>query len=216
EDGTRSAALRRTLAHPRADVRIAGLRFGARGALTADARATVERMASEDPLTGLLNRARFMSRLQHEMRRAGRHGRPLSVIVLDIDSFRRINDGHGHAAGDQALKRLAQVMRGLQRDTDALGRMGGEEFALLLPETDLEGAGTVAERLREQVQAVRLSRRGARIDFTVSLGVAQFGHGESAEHLLARADEGLHEAKRAGRNRTIALGAARRETVRTG
>ncbi|WP_404384232.1 diguanylate cyclase [Caenispirillum salinarum] len=163
----------------------------------------LERLATTDTLTGALNRRAFMARLETETQRAGRHGHDFAVLMLDIDHFKRINDTRGHAAGDQALVAFADTLRGHLRDTDSLGRLGGEEFAVLLPETGADGAATLAERLRAAVAAARVTTDAATFGFTTSAGLASFA-GDTPESLLRRADGALYRAKEGGRDRVVA------------
>jgi diguanylate cyclase (GGDEF)-like protein/PAS domain S-box-containing protein len=164
--------------------------------------ANLQKLAGTDPLTGLANRARFSALAADEIRRAQRYGRPLAVVMLDIDYFKGINDTYGHGVGDMALQAFAGLCRGMVREPDLVARLGGEEFALLLPETDRAGGLALAERLRAAVAAMRLAELP--LAMTVSAGVADVGPGEDAvDAALARADEALYEAKRAGRNRSV-------------
>ncbi|MYM35999.1 diguanylate cyclase [Duganella sp. FT94W] len=161
-------------------------------------------LATTDFLTGLPNRREFMGRLEQEQGRLRRDiGSVAAVLLLDIDHFKRINDEHGHAAGDVVLRQLAQLMRDSQRKIDMLGRIGGEEFAILLPGTDLEAGVVFAERLRQRVAqtAMRLDD-GVALHITVSIGVAVMG-GKTAggDQALSRADQALYRAKGGGRNR---------------
>lgn len=166
--------------------------------------AELRRLATVDSLTGLANRRHFMELVESEAARARRYRRPLSLLVIDADHFKRINDTHGHPAGDEVLKAFAEVGRATLRRTDTLGRLGGEEFAVLLPETDLDGAQLLAERLR-----TRLARHTVRYDnrsivFTISVGGATWSPDDGAvEPLFKRADDALYEAKRTGRNRVV-------------
>jgi diguanylate cyclase (GGDEF)-like protein len=158
----------------------------------------VRKQAITDELTGLVNRRRFNEALDDEIERSQRLGTTLSVLLADLDDFKRINDRFGHPAGDQALRDFANLLRVHLRDIDVAGRLGGEEFGVILPETDLDGALTVAERLRRHVES--RSRAGdADVGLTTSVGVAQFRSG-SREDLLRRADEGLYRAKQRGKN----------------
>jgi two-component system cell cycle response regulator len=166
--------------------------------------AELRRLAEEDALTGLANRGAFSDALARELARAGRHGGPLSVAFVDVDHFKAVNDGHGHAAGDLVLRELALAMRPLVRKEQLLARIGGEELALLLPGVPLEKAAVFAEKVRALVEGRAVEFEGKRIAVTVSVGVAALAAGEPAEALLARADARLYEAKRAGRNRVIA------------
>ncbi|MBF5095341.1 diguanylate cyclase [Azospirillum sp. INR13] len=174
----------------------------------------LRRMATTDPLTGLNNRRRFMELAEVEMARLRRYGRPVSVLMLDIDRFKAINDTHGHAVGDRALVRLAEVCRAELRDTDHVGRVGGEEFAIILPETPLESATEVAERLRHRLSMADVALQpgghsggqssGGTLRMTVSIGVAICGDEDaSIERALGRADRALYEAKSLGRNRVV-------------
>jgi diguanylate cyclase (GGDEF)-like protein len=160
----------------------------------------LEQLARTDGLTGLLNQRAFKERLEEEFRRALRHGDPLSLLMLDLDHFKRLNDRRGHPFGDRVLRRIAEVTVEAVRETDLVARCGGEEFAVILPRTSLNGALTVAERIREAIEALDLE--GERT--TVSVGIAGFpgSHARSAELLVRAADEALYSSKRAGRNRT--------------
>lgn len=164
--------------------------------------AQLSELASTDALTGCANRRQFLERLTHEMARATRYGGTLSVIALDLDHFKAINDTHGHGAGDEALKHFATLAKRLLRTQDTLGRIGGEEFAILLPDTNEAGAVILAERLREQIERTAVQYGGHAIAMTVSAGVAQRRQAtDTPEDLLKRADETLYTAKRGGRNR---------------
>lgn len=170
--------------------------------------ATVERrnselevMASTDPLTGLTNRRRFAERAEEEIRRAHRYDVPLTLIVGDIDHFKAVNDGWGHDVGDVALRHIADVWRRELRDVDLSARMGGEEFIALLPETGLQQAQWVAERIRAAAADTQLSAVGiSALGLTISLGVAGLLPGESLTDLMRRADQAMYRAKHAGRN----------------
>jgi diguanylate cyclase (GGDEF)-like protein len=159
-----------------------------------------------DRLTGLLNRAAFEDRLREEASRALRFGRTFAVAILDVDLFKRINDSHGHAAGDAVLQQLAAVLRRGNRTADILARWGGEEFVFLLPETRAEGAVLHMERVRVAVAMEELVAGSARQveRLTASVGVATFPEdGRDGGEALARADARLYEAKRLGRNRVV-------------
>ena len=164
----------------------------------ADAREHLARLARTDPLTGLLNYGAFHQRLDEEVRRAARHGRPLSLALLDIDHFKQVNDRHGHRAGDDALRTVADLARSHLRETDVLGRVGGEELAWLMPESDLAGAAYAAERLCASIAATPIADVGG---VTASIGVAQLETDRSAGDLFGAADTAMYRAKRAGRNR---------------
>jgi diguanylate cyclase (GGDEF)-like protein len=154
--------------------------------------------ASTDALTGLNNRARFNEVLSLEMSRSQRHGTPLSLVLYDIDHFKRINDTHGHLVGDKVLIALSRCVASHVRNEDVLARWGGEEFVLLLPETTAQMAGEVAEKLREAIREVVHDEVGI---VTCSFGVTQLADEDSVKMLIARADEVLYLAKRNGRNR---------------
>jgi len=165
----------------------------------------LEQLSITDELTGLANRRHLFDQLAHEIQRSRRYDTPLSVILIDIDHFKRINDTWGHSAGDAVLRTAAGVFRASSRETDVVARYGGEEFALLLPETGLDGALTRAEALRAQIAATDTTlRNNGAVRVTVSLGVAALSPGESAEELMQRTDAALYVAKRKGRNRVEA------------
>lgn len=173
------------------------------------AKATLEQLANTDELTGLANRRHLMQKLAVEVDRAHRYHRPLSLIVLDLDHFKRVNDTYGHAVGDDVLRSAAQAMTRISRDLDLPGRMGGEEFAVILPETDGEGARTVADRMRLEIGRSLHEPEGEEpFRVTASLGVATLLPGSEleGEELLQAADEALYRAKEMGRNR-VALSA---------
>ena len=161
-------------------------------------------MCSSDLLTGLYNKRHLMDALGREMARAQRSGEPLSLLVLDVDDFKRFNDRHGHLEGDHVLLALARVLRGQARAGDFACRFGGEEFALVLPGTNLEDARLVAERVRQAFAATPLTPGGqAAVHCTVSVGVAQMHPGDKDQELLARADRAMYQAKRQGKNQTV-------------
>ena len=164
----------------------------------------LERLAVTDTLTGVGNRRKFLEVADMERHRAFRYGVPFSVVMLDIDHFKEVNDRYGHEGGDVALCDLARVVEGELRGSDLLVRLGGEEFAMLLPETRQEEAYALAERVRRQV-AGHVVRSGVlRFTMTVSMGVAEVNRGsdDSVKGMLNRADEALYQAKALGRNRT--------------
>ena len=163
-------------------------------------------MAHTDALTGLANRGHFLALAKLELSRSIRYGNPLSVLMLDADMFKTVNDRYGHAVGDKALQKLAQVCRDTLREVDIIGRLGGEEFAVLLPETDRSMAVEVAERVRRAVADSRVPMEsGLPLKLTVSIGVSSLTSREdNLDVLLNLADSALYEAKHAGRNRVSA------------
>jgi diguanylate cyclase (GGDEF)-like protein len=169
------------------------------------------RMATIDPLTGAYNRRTFHDIAERELARARRTGQPLSIIVVDIDHFRPVNESHGNRAGDEVLRKVADLIRGALRKEDMLVRYGGEEFLVMLPEVPGPGAVVVAGRIRKAIEAETITVEGATLRLTVSVGVsARLDEGpESIENLLARADEALALAKQRGRNRVVALSLGR-------
>jgi diguanylate cyclase (GGDEF)-like protein len=168
-------------------------------------RARLFERATHDKLTGLYNRHYILERFEQELNRARRHGRPIGVVMLDIDHFKRFNDNFGHAAGDLVLRELAGVMQRVTRSSDAACRYGGEEFLLLMPETTREGTLASAEKLRQEAACLALAYEGRELGrITISAGVAVYPeHGANADALLRAADEALYEAKGAGRNRVF-------------
>lgn len=165
------------------------------------ANADLALLARVDKLTGLYNRRHIEDELAAHLNTAERSGSPLSVLMVDVDHFKLINDTHGHDVGDRALQSLAEAIRGSVRLGDVLGRWGGEEFVVLLPRTDVRAAAVVAERLREAAMNTSLSGRdGSRLRLTISVGVAASGSDDSGHSLMARADAALYRAKQAGRN----------------
>jgi|tagenome__1003787_1003787.scaffolds.fasta_scaffold20826772_1 two-component system cell cycle response regulator len=164
----------------------------------------LRRLALTDALTGAANRRHFMERAAFEFARMRRYGNPVSLVMLDVDHFKRVNDTHGHAAGDAALILLVKCCRALLRDTDLVGRLGGEEFALLLPDATTEAAFQVAERVRLNLADLEIATDGVPFSFTVSMGVACCGPSEiSVEQTIGRADQALYRAKSEGRDRTL-------------
>jgi len=157
-----------------------------------------------DPLTGLPNRAAWSERLDHEVNAWHQRGNSLSLAMLDLDHFKRINDGYGHLAGDKVLKIIANVLRKRLRTSDFIARFGGEEFVLLMPDSSLSDALAVGEVLRAAIAACPFHFKGEPVTITVSMGVAQFLPGERSELALKRADEALYRAKAAGRNQVQA------------
>lgn len=169
----------------------------------------LRRLATTDALTGIATRGHFLDSAELEIERTRRYQRPLAVMMLDIDHFKAINDSHGHAAGDMAIRKVVGVLMQLLRVEDMVGRLGGEEFGVLLPETDLERAVIVAERIRERIAALHVVHGESRITLTVSIGLTEYRRGDAGiDALLLRADQALYEAKRGGRNRTVTRASA--------
>jgi diguanylate cyclase (GGDEF)-like protein len=169
----------------------------------------LEREARTDPLTGLANRRYWSEWLTKEFERARRYGQPLGCSLVDLDNFKRVNDAYGHDVGDAVLIDLARVMRRNVRPSDLLCRYGGEEFTILLPQTDVGGAVEQAERLRRALEAACVKTHQQAVRVTASVGVATFpGPGVlTADDLVRAADQAMYRAKRSGRN-TVATAAA--------
>jgi diguanylate cyclase (GGDEF)-like protein len=169
-----------------------------------DSRLRLYHQAIRDPLTGLYNRKHILDMLGMELDQCGRFGQGLSVMLVDLDHFKAVNDRFGHAAGDQVLGVMAQRMAFGLRKVDQLGRIGGEEFLAYCPQTDLEGARALAERLREQVAIDSIPGLPANDRVTLSIGLASWeGPEDTLERLLSRADKALYRAKAEGRNRVV-------------
>lgn len=167
----------------------------------------LHRLSTTDGLSGALNRRRFEELADLERRRAQRSGAPMSLMLLDIDHFKRVNDQFGHAAGDAAIRMLAKVCKATLRPGDLFGRWGGEEFVIAMPETNAAGAVKAAERLRELLAGARFDANGKPRAITVSIGVAGLQRDElSVDHAIARADRALYRAKEEGRNRVLCDG----------
>ncbi|KQQ48595.1 diguanylate cyclase [Methylobacterium sp. Leaf125] len=166
--------------------------------------AELRRLADTDDLTGALARRRFMESAAREWLRHARSGAPVCILMLDLDRFKLLNDSFGHAAGDAALVSFVAICRAHLRTLDFIGRTGGEEFAIVLSDTGLEGGAAFAERLREAVAVTPVPMMDAAMRITVSIGVAQSEPGETLENAMQRADAALYAAKDCGRNR-IAL-----------
>lgn len=161
----------------------------------------IHRMALTDGLTDLANRKQLDALLAEEIPRARRHGRDLSVLLLDIDHFKSINDTHGHLTGDSVLRGLAGIMQRRLRPSDRLGRYGGEEFCVILPETSRQNAAKIGEDLRSLVEAHAFVAEDKNIRVTISVGVGSLEEGMTMDELYRRADEKLYQAKRTGRNK---------------
>jgi diguanylate cyclase (GGDEF)-like protein len=159
-----------------------------------------------DGLTELHNSRHFFSILKKEIERAKRYDRALSLILLDIDNFKQYNDQYGHMEGDRVLARLGRIILANLRDADSAYRYGGEEFTVLLPETDAQEAVTVAERIRKRIGAEVFSPRlRTEINKTVSIGIARYHPGEELSAFVKRADKAMYTAKQQGKNRTVFL-----------
>jgi diguanylate cyclase (GGDEF)-like protein len=162
----------------------------------------LEKLATTDSMTGLFNRRHFLSMAEGEWSRFHRYQRPLSLLAIDIDHFKSVNDRYGHAVGDEAIVSVANACQQGRRASDVVGRFGGEEFVMLLPETDLAQAMIVAERLRERMAAHILHVHKVQFKLTISVGVAQATVSMSGIDVLLRAaDQALYQAKNSGRNR---------------
>lgn len=165
-----------------------------------DSRAELKSLASIDALTGMANRRAFRGSLRAELRRADREHYPVALVALDLDHFKDVNDEQGHAAGDEALRAVAEAIRAELRPSDACGRIGGDEFMVALPRTNAVDAAGVVERLRRSVARLGLGPAGRKV--TLSMGVAEFPtHSLGDEDLMRLADIALYRAKEAGRNR---------------
>jgi diguanylate cyclase (GGDEF)-like protein len=159
-------------------------------------------LSMTDPLTGILNRRYFLSQSAAELSRVRRYGFPLSVLMIDIDHFKSVNDRYGHSVGDQVIRTIAATCRTTLRLPDILARYGGEEFVITMPQTAEPEAFRVAERLRQQIEAAEIERKDENLRVTVSIGIAQWIAADgSIEDTIDRADKALYEAKRSGRNR---------------
>jgi len=159
-------------------------------------------LATTDELTSALNRRSFFYLADREMRRRARHRTNLSVIMLDIDHFKKVNDVHGHAVGDEVIERLSKVISDTVRDEDIFGRLGGEEFGIVLPDTNTKGAAVLAERLRKSAAALSFEANGEAFQISISLGISEPGFSEpDITQALDRADQALYRAKENGRNR---------------
>ncbi len=162
----------------------------------------LERLANIDSLTGLLNRRAILGRLEELIKHARRYGEKLSVSMLDIDHFKRINDTYGHLSGDQTLERIAQLLRIRTRDSDMVGRYGGDEFMIILSKTDLLSALPAAERVRKRIEVAKITDvKGNVFSITVSQGLTSYKPGDDTYSIISRADIALYQAKEKGRNR---------------
>lgn len=167
------------------------------------AQSSLRHLARTDPLTQLNNRLALTEFIAQEQRRSRGGERPLSFIIGDLDHFKAVNDTHGHEVGDQVLMAVSQAMASVVRDVDHLGRWGGEEFLVVLPDADQAAAFQIAERLRQRVAAVTVPSGAAILKVSMTFGVSQVASRESAEQAIARADAALYDGKHGGRNRVL-------------
>ena len=166
----------------------------------------MQRQALTDELTGLSNHRRFIETLAAEAERARRFGQSVGLVMLDLDDFKAVNDTYGHQQGDQVLRSVADLMRSYSREIDTPARYGGEELAVVLPQTDVDGAFQLAERLRTGIANldIPMVSGGGRMRVTASLGAAALpANAQDPERLIAAADAALYEAKRGGKNKTV-------------
>lgn len=161
----------------------------------------LEILASTDALTGLPNRQAIISKAETEFASARRYNRPLSIVMVDVDHFKSINDQHGHATGDQVLRDVATICQDVLRGSDVIGRIGGEEFVLLLPEAEQKSAEHIAERMRARLAGTKILLQNLELNVTASFGVATIGKKDiTMQDVLDRADEAMYHAKHGGRN----------------
>lgn len=165
---------------------------------------SLQRLATRDPLTQAVNRRFFGAAGDYLVGILGRYDQPFSIVVADIDHFKSVNDTYGHGIGDSVLKEVAGAFQRVLRRVDLLGRLGGEEFGVLLPQTAIAGGTVVAEKLRASVEAVSVATDAGPVTVTASFGVTEARPGEDLEQIVQRADKGLYRAKSAGRNRVMA------------
>jgi diguanylate cyclase (GGDEF)-like protein len=173
----------------------------------------LDRLAHVDEMTGINNRRSILMRAEHEFNVAMRYSPPLSMLFFDVDNFKQINDTFGHSLGDLALKKISQAACTEIRSADLIGRYGGDEFIVLMPQTRVQEALPLAERIRTRIAAIHMDTDKGPLNLTISIGIAQttsiafdpggISQADSAENLLKRADQALFAAKQAGRNRTV-------------
>jgi diguanylate cyclase (GGDEF)-like protein len=161
----------------------------------------LRRLATTDPLTGTFNRRHYMELMAREQRRADRYNTIYSILMIDIDHFKRVNDTYGHQVGDQAIQAMADACKRIVRPTDIVARYGGEEFIVTLTHTDQTGSLKVAERLRESVAEIALPTEKGALSFTISIGLSTYVKKSAVEQIIGRADQALYRAKEGGRNR---------------
>lgn len=166
----------------------------------------LKHMLTRDHLTGAYNRMHFFQTAEHEAKRRRRYGRPMSIIAIDLDHFKRINDAYGHPAGDKVLRQFSECCMSWLRPTDTLARIGGEEFAVIMPETDLKGAARLAETLRRSIEGMVVTTDDAELQVTGSFGCTEVNDECAIEDAMAQVDAALYRAKHAGRNRVVVHG----------
>lgn len=179
------------------------LKFIGESSVEARYHAALYELATTDGLTGLYNRRHFLTVLDQEIARSRRHERTLSLLLLDMDHFKQINDEHGHPAGDQVLRQVAGLLRERIREDDVLARLGGEEFAVLATETNAEEAEKLADSLRQCIADAELNVEDKALKVTMSIGVAQLRDDENSSSLMNDADQALYQAKSDGRDRVV-------------
>lgn len=167
----------------------------------------LEKLSMTDRLTGLLNRGTWENLVDAEFERFKRYGAPACLVMFDIDHFKKVNDTYGHLAGDEVIKHTAEVTKSSIRQSDVSGRYGGEEFGIILPQTDAEGARTICERIRETIEKSTVPTSAAPIQYTVSIGIAPLtADAENYMRWLQQADQALYAGKEGGRNRVMVFG----------
>lgn len=167
----------------------------------------LHQLSITDGLTGLLNRKHIMELLDREISRSQRYGHPLTILLLDVDHFKQVNDTYGHLTGDEVMRRLSDVLRAIVREVDFIGRYGGEEFLILLPESDTPGGAETAERIRQKVQELEIIADQKKVAVTVSIGISSYPRlGADAHAVICSADNALYRAKSEGRNRVVVSG----------
>jgi len=181
------------------------IRFNFNDRIEEEYHAKLFNFAAVDALTGLYNRRYILNELENQLKIVKRNKREFSIIMFDIDDFKRINDTYGHHAGDEYLKKIAFIINHSLREQDIPGRVGGEEFLIILPETSIEGADQLANRIREKVEQTGLAYKSNTIKSTISAGISRFEPGTDSQTLYQLADSALYRAKQAGKNKVIKL-----------
>lgn len=167
--------------------------------------AELRRLATTDALTGVSNRRGFMEKVEHELRRAQRYGNPFTMIMVDIDHFKSINDNYGHQVGDLVLQKMALTIKSALRKSDIFGRIGGEEFSIVLMETEPDTAISISERIRSRIEALSIHTGKETVHITISIGLTFFREGDDISTVSKRSDEALYAAKENGRNCVVFL-----------